>query len=128
MCLGNSHWRGTVPVSDMEGGGEGSRDRDAVRGESALGELAQFLIENPWMNQALQVAFGARERASQAGATVIRNLNLPTGNDVDRIARRLRALSERLEEVEDTLDQLSREIAELRREREGSAPRTSRQG
>ena len=111
-----------------EGAGEGSRDRDPVRGESALGELAQFLVENPWMNQALQVAFGARERASQAGATMIRNLNLPTGNDVDRIARRLRALSERLEEVEDTLDQLSREIAELRREGEASGPRTSRQG
>lgn len=121
--------RGTVPVIDMEeGAGEGSSDRDAVRGESALGELAQFLVENPWMNQALQVAFGARERASQAGATVIRNLNLPTGNDVDRIARRLRALSERLEEVEDTLDQLSREITELRREREASGPPTSRQG
>jgi hypothetical protein len=120
--------RGTVPVIDMEeGAGEGSSDRDAVRGESALGELAQFLVENPWMNQALQVAFGARERASQAGATVIRNLNLPTGNDVDRIARRLRALSERLEEVEDTLDQLSREITELRREREASGPPTSRQ-
>ena len=59
---------------------------------------------------------------------MIRNLNLPTGNDVDRIARRLRALSERLEEVEDTLDQLSREIAELRREREASGPPTSRQG
>ena len=38
---------------------------------------------------------------------MIRNLNLPTGNDVDRLARRLRALSERLEEVEDTLDRLS---------------------
>ena len=60
------------------------------------------------MNQALQVAFGARERASQAGASAIRNLNLPTGNDVDRLARRLRAVSERLEEVEDTLDRVAR--------------------
>jgi prefoldin subunit 5 len=47
---------------------------------------------------------------------VIRNLNLPTGNDVDRLARRLRAVSERLEAVEDTLDRLNRELAELRRE------------
>ena len=38
---------------------------------------------------------------------MIRNLNLPTGNDVDRLARRLRALSERLEEVEDALDRLT---------------------
>jgi chromosome segregation ATPase len=100
-----------------EGGGEGIRDRITARGEDALGELAQFLVDNPWLNQALQVAFGARERASQASASAIRNLNLPTGNDVDRLARRLRAVSERLEEVEDTLDRLSRELAELRRDR-----------
>ena len=99
-----------------EAGGEGIRDRISARGEGALGELAQFLVENPWMNQALQVALGARERASQAGAQAIRNLNLPTGNDVDRLARRLRAVSERLEAVEDTLDRMSRELAELRRE------------
>jgi predicted RNase H-like nuclease (RuvC/YqgF family) len=110
-----------------EDGGEDT-ERDQARGESALGELAQLLVENPWMNQALQVAFGVRERASEAGTAVIRNLNLPTGHDVDRIARRLRSLSERLEEVEDTLDRLSREVAELRRERDSSAPRASSQG
>jgi hypothetical protein len=101
-----------------EGGGERTRDRITAHGEGALGELAQFLVDNPWLNQALQVAFGARERASQASASAIRTLNLPTGSDVDRLARRLRAVSERLEEVEDTLDRLSRELAELRRDRE----------
>jgi hypothetical protein len=123
-------WRGTVPVNDMdEGGGESSRDdRSAGRGEGALGDLAQFLVENPWSNLALQLAFGARERASQAGAQAIRNLNLPTGTDVDRLARRLRALSERLEEVEDTLDQLTREISELRRERQSPQTGASSSG
>jgi hypothetical protein len=103
-----------------EGGGEGIRDRVSARGEGALGELAQFLVDNPWMNQALQLALGARERASQASQTAIRNLNLPTGSDVDRLARRMRAVSERLEAVEDAIDQLSREVAELRRERRPS--------
>jgi hypothetical protein len=111
-----------------ESGGEGRRDRSSSRGESALGELAQFLVENPWLNQAFQVAFGARERASQAGASALRNLNLPTGNDVDRLARRLRAVSERLEAVEDTLDQLTRELAALRRQQESSQPGASSQG
>jgi predicted RNase H-like nuclease (RuvC/YqgF family) len=111
-----------------EGGGEERRDQGPIRAESALGEIAQILVENPWMHQALQVAFGVRERASEAGTAVIRNLNLPTGNDVDRVARRLRSLSERLEEVEDSLDRLSREVAELRRERESSPPRASSQG
>ena len=115
--------------NDMdEGGGEGIRDRISARGEGALGELAQFLVDNPWMNQALQVAFGARERASQAGAQAIRNLNLPTGNDVDRLVRRLRAVSERLEEVEDAVDRLGRALAELRRARESSGPGASSQG
>ncbi len=121
----------TVPGNDMdEGGGEQGRDRSANRGESALGDLAQLLVDNPWFNQALHVAFGARERASQAGTAALRNLNLPTGGDVDRIARRLRSISERLEEVEDALDRLSREVAELRQERErgGSPPRGSSQG
>jgi hypothetical protein len=118
-------WSSSVAVpcvNDMdETGGEGIRDRISSRGEGALGDLAQLLVDNPWMNQALQVAFGARERASQAGASAIRNLNLPTGNDVDRLVRRLRAVSERLETVEDTLDRLVREVAELRRERERDA-------
>jgi hypothetical protein len=100
-----------------ETGGEGTRDRNSARGEGALGDLAQFLVENPWLNQALQVAFGARERASQAGASAIRSLNLPTGQDVDRLARRLRAVSERLDAVEDAVDELNREVAALRREK-----------
>jgi hypothetical protein len=107
-----------------ETGGDGIRDRISARGEGALGELAQFLVENPWLNQALQVAFGARERASQAGANAIRNLNLPTGQDVDRLARRLRAVSERLDAVEDAVDQLSREVAALRRERDSKGAST----
>jgi hypothetical protein len=111
-----------------EGDPDGIRDRLSSRGEGALGELAQFMVDNPWLNQALHVAFGARERASQAGAQAIRNLNLPTGNDVDRLARRLRAVSERLESVEDTLDQLTREVAALRRERDASRPGASSQG
>jgi len=116
-------------VNDMdESGGEGTRDRSSGRSESALGDLAQLLVDNPWMNQALQVAFGARERASQAGASALRNLNVPTGNDVDRLARRLRAVSERLEAVEDALDEVTRELAELRRERASSQSRASTQG
>src|SRR4029077_17171047 len=112
-----------------ESGGEDTGDRTYPRGEGALlGDLAQLLVDNPWMKQALQVAFGARERASQGGPSAIRNLNLPTGNDVDRLARRLRAVSERLEAVEDALDQITAEIAELRRERASTESRASSQG
>ena len=111
-----------------ESGGDGIRDRISSRSEGALGDFAQLLVDNPWMNQALQVALGARERASQAGASAIRNLNLPTGNDMDRLARRLRAVSERLEEVEDQLDEVTRELAALRRERDAPRPGPSTRG
>jgi len=97
---------------------EGLRERFSARGEEALNELAQLLLDNPWLKHALGVAFDARERASVAGAHAIRGLNLPTASDTDRLERRLRAVSERLEEVEDALDRVSREIAALR----GGAP------
>ena len=45
----------------------------------------------------------------------MRSLNVPAATDVDRLGRRLRALSERLEEVEDSLDQLSADLREIRK-------------
>ncbi|MGH2983812.1 MAG: hypothetical protein ACRDK5_06125 [Solirubrobacterales bacterium] len=94
---------------------EGLKGRISSRSEDTLGDLTEFLLDNPWLNQALQLALGARERASQAGAQAMRNVGVPTAADVDRLARRVRALSERLESVEDKLDALSHEMAELRR-------------
>jgi hypothetical protein len=102
-------------VTTEDEGGERGRERVSSRGEDTLGDLADFLLDNPWLNQALQLALGARERASQAGAQAMRNVGVPTAADVDRLARRVRGLSERLESVEDKLDALSHEMAELRR-------------
>jgi hypothetical protein len=102
-------------VTSEDEGAEGVKGRGTSRSEDTLGDLADFLLDNPWLNQALQLALGARERASQAGAQAMRNVGVPTAADVDRLARRVRALSERLESVEDKLDALSHEMAELRR-------------
>jgi hypothetical protein len=96
-------------------GGEGIRERLSARGEEALAELAQALLESPLLNQAVQVAAEARERASAASATAMRNVGVPSTSDLDRFGRRLRAVSERLEAVEDALDRLEREVGELRR-------------
>ena len=104
-----------------ESGGEGLKDRVSSRGEDTLGDLAQALLDNPWFKQALEVAFEARERASQVGASAMRNLNVPTAGDVDRLGRRLRAVSERLEAVEDRLDELARELAEIRKGSAGAS-------
>jgi chromosome segregation ATPase len=85
------------------------------RGEEALGDLAQALLENPLFNQALTAAMGAGERAAQAQRTAMGALNIPAASELERLEQRLRSLSNRLESVEDRLDDLNDELAVLRR-------------
>jgi septal ring factor EnvC (AmiA/AmiB activator) len=96
------------------------RDRSAGRGP--LSEVVDAVLENPVLHQVLQAAFGAREAASQARDRAMHNLNVPTAAEVERLQRRLRATSERLEEVEDQLDELVTELASLRRTLDSSRP------
>ena len=86
-----------------------------TRGEEALGDLAQALLENPLFNQALTAAMGAGERAAQAQRTAMGALNIPAASELERLEQRLRSLSNRLESVEDRLDDLGDELAVLRR-------------
>lgn len=86
-----------------------------ARSEQALGELAQALIENPTLHNAISAAFGAREKAIEAQQAAMSALNLPAATDVERVERRLRSLSQRLEDVEEQLDEATRELAALRR-------------
>jgi hypothetical protein len=81
------------------------------RGEEALGELAQALLDNPLLGQALGKALHAGERAAQAQREAIGVLNLASSSDLERLEQRLRSLSVRLEEVEDQLDALAAERA-----------------
>jgi hypothetical protein len=94
---------------------EGLKDRLARQGEDALGKLAQDLLENPLVNSAISRAFEARERASQAQEAALGALNIPSAADVERLTRRLRAVGQRLEGLEDGVDRLDRRLAELDR-------------
>lgn len=85
-----------------------------ARGEEALGELAQALAENPVFSGALSRALGAGERVGTAQRQAIGALNLASSSDVTRLEQRLRSLSSRLESIEDSLDQLSGDVAALR--------------
>ncbi|MGE5335936.1 MAG: hypothetical protein ACM3JL_00760 [Nitrososphaerota archaeon] len=87
-----------------------------ARAEQALGELAQALIDNPTLHDAITTALGAREKALEAQQAAMNALNLPSATDVERIERRLRSFSQRLEDVEEAIDELSRELGELRRQ------------
>lgn len=87
------------------------------RSEEALSELAQALLENPLLGQAVGRALGAGERAAQAQRSALGALDVASAGDLDRLTRRLRALSDRVEAVEDALDSLSADLAAIRRER-----------
>ena len=91
----------------------GLRERLTAQTEDALGKLAQDLLENPLVNGAIARAFDARERASQAQELAMGALNLPSAADVERLTRRLRSVSQRLEGIEDGLDRLERRLAGL---------------
>ena len=82
------------------------RDRVSARGEEALGRIAQDLLENPWVNSALTAAFEARGRAAQAQEVAMEFLNLPSAAHMERLTRRVRSVSQRLEAIEDSLTRL----------------------
>ena len=87
-----------------------------ARGEEALGEVAQALLENPLFSQALGRALGAGERAMQVQKSALGAIDVASAADVERVSRRVRSLSDRLEAVEDAFDELRTEVRALRKE------------
>jgi chromosome segregation ATPase len=100
-------------MSEDEGARSGLRDRIARQGEDALGKLAQELLENPLVNSAIAKAFEARERAVQAQETAMGALNIPSAADIERLTRRLRSVSQRMEGIEEAVDRLDQRLAAL---------------
>ena len=87
-----------------------------ARSEQAISELAQALIENPTLHNAISAAFGAREKAIEAQQAAMGALNLSSATDLERLERRLRSFSQRLEEVEEQIDDLTRDLGAIRRQ------------
>jgi hypothetical protein len=87
-----------------------------ARSEQVIGEVAQALLDSQMLENALAAAFGAREKAAEAQQAALAALNLPSAGDVERLERRLRSFSQRLEEVEDQLDRVGREVSQVRRD------------
>lgn len=87
-----------------------------ARSEQAIGEVAQALLDSQVLENAVAAAFGAREKALEAQHAAMSALNLPSAGDLERLERRVRSLSQRLEEVEDQIDRVARDLAELRRQ------------
>ena len=87
------------------------RDRLSGTTEDRLGRALSELLENPLLTSAIGRAFDAREKASQAQEVAMGALNIPSAGDIERLTRRLRSLSHRLEGIEDGVHQLNRALS-----------------
>ena len=92
---------------------KGLRQRLQTGGEEALGKLAQDLLENPLVSGAIARAFETREKAVQAQEVAFNALNIPSAADLERLTRRVRSVSQRLEGIEDGVDRLDERLAAL---------------
>jgi chromosome segregation ATPase len=92
---------------------EGLRGRITKQGEDTLGRMAEDLLANPLVSGAIQRAFDAREKALAAQEAALGALNIPTAADIERLTRRVRSVSQRLEGIEDGIDRLDERLAAL---------------
>jgi predicted nucleic acid-binding Zn-ribbon protein len=88
------------------GNGEGLKGRVARQSEETIGKLAHELLDNPVVSGALSRVFQTRERAMRAQEVAMGALNIPSASDLERLTRRVRSVSQRLEGIEDGLDRI----------------------
>src|SRR3989440_6218315 len=91
----------------------GLRERLSRQGEETLGKIAEELAGNPMITGALSRAFEAREKALQAQEAAMGALGIPSAADIERLTRRLRSVSQRLEGIEDSVDRLDERLASI---------------
>jgi DNA repair ATPase RecN len=108
----------TDHLSDERGAEQqgGLRHRIADQAEDAIGRLADDLLENPMINSAISRAATAREKVAQAQQSAMDALNLPSASELEKLGRRLRIVSQRLEEVEDAVDKIGVRLESLTEE------------
>lgn len=92
---------------------EGIKGKIQKQGEEALGRVAKDVLENSVVTGAIGQVFTAKERASAAQEMALGALNLPTAADIERLTRRVRAVGQRLEGIEDALDRLDGRLARI---------------
>jgi chromosome segregation ATPase len=98
-------------MSDDDMDTDGLRERLTKQGEDTLGKMADDLLANPLVSGAISRAFEAREKASSVQEATLAALNLPSAADIERLTRRVRSVSQRLEGIEDGIDRLDERLA-----------------
>lgn len=102
---------------------EGIRDRIVSAGGQVASGLAEVVISSPVFGHAVSAAASAREKAIDAQQTAREMLNLSSRDDADRLERRVRVLSGRLEETEDRLDDALSELRALKAKQRAAEPK-----
>lgn len=97
-------------MSDASNVAKHLRERLGGNTEERLGKALGELLENPLLTGAIGRAFDAREKAVQAQEVAMGALNLPSAADIERLTRRLRSVSQRLEGIEDGVGRLDRSL------------------
>jgi len=87
------------------------RERLGDSTEERVGKALSDLLENPLITGAIGRAFDAREKATQAQELAMGALNIPSAADIERLTRRIRSVSQRLEGIEDGIDRIGRSLA-----------------
>jgi hypothetical protein len=108
-------------MSDANSAARSLRERFSGTTEERLGKALSDVLESPLLTGAIGRAFDAREKAAQAQEVAMGALNIPSAADIERLTRRLRAVSHRLEGIEDGVQRLDRAIAPSRVEERLSA-------
>jgi anti-sigma-K factor RskA len=98
-------------MSDASDVARNLRERLSPSTEDRLGRALTDLLENPLLTGAIGRAFDAREKAAQAQEVAMGALNIPSAADIERLTRRLRAVSHRLEGIEDGVQRLDRALS-----------------
>jgi hypothetical protein len=97
-------------MSDASSVARNLRERLSGNTEERLGKALSELLENPLLTGAVGRALDAREKAAQAQEVAMGALNIPSATDIERLTRRLRSVSHRLEGIEDGVHRLDRAL------------------
>jgi len=98
-------------MSDASNLANSLRERFSGTTEERLGKALSDLLENPLLTGAIGRAFDAREKAAAAQEVAMGALNLPSAADIERLTRRLRSVSYRLEAIADGVGRLDRALS-----------------
>jgi chromosome segregation ATPase len=112
-------------MSDASQVARSLRERLGTSTEDRLGKALSELLENPLLTGAIGRAFDAREKAVQAQEVAMGALNIPSAADIERLTRRLRSVSHRLEGIEDGVERLDRALSPASVDRSEIAQRLS---